>query len=476
MWPTAALSRMSTPPSCARRSAARFRAGPTPPAEVHRRPRRRGGAGPGRHHRPAVLRLRDRRRAAVGDRGRHARGRLGPAARSTRSVAPAAAVAEEVAGGWLKDLLGLPATASVGFVTGAQAANTVGLAAARHHVLAEAGWDVERDGLVGAPRVRVIAGVERHAHDRPVAAPARASARRSSSRSPADANGAIDVDRAARRAGGRPAGPTIVVPAGGQREHRRVRRPRGRDGGRPRARRLGARRRRVRALGGGQPGHAASRRRASSSPTRGAATGTSGSTSPTTRGFVFCAHPEAHAAAMAYTAAYLAGPAPATARRRATSCPSRRAGPGASRPGRRCASSAATASPTSSTAAARWPGGSPTRLDAADGVEMVNDVVLNQVLVRFGTARRRRDRPDRGSARSSATATCWMGGTTWRGHAAHADLGVELVDDRGRRRPVGRRDPRRLGFRLRRDSMSTSGKRTLSAATARSKSPASRSR
>ncbi|MDQ1475284.1 MAG: hypothetical protein QOE62_513, partial [Actinomycetota bacterium] len=77
--------------------------------------------------------------------------------------APAAAVVEEAAGDWLKQLLGLPAAASFGFVTGAQAANTVGLATARHHVLTAAGHDVERDGLIGAPHVRVLAGVERHA-------------------------------------------------------------------------------------------------------------------------------------------------------------------------------------------------------------------------------------------------------------------------------------------------------------------------
>ncbi|MGH3431287.1 MAG: pyridoxal-dependent decarboxylase, partial [Thermocrispum sp.] len=62
-------------------------------------------------------------------------------------LAPAAIAAEEVAGGWLKQLLGIPRTASVGFVTGGQEANTVALTAARHHVLAAAGWEVERDGL-----------------------------------------------------------------------------------------------------------------------------------------------------------------------------------------------------------------------------------------------------------------------------------------------------------------------------------------
>ena len=75
---------------------------------------------------------------------------------------PAAAVVEEVAGAWLLELLGLPADASFGFVTGGQMANFTALAAARHHVLSKAGWDVERDGLNGAPRIRVIVGEKRH--------------------------------------------------------------------------------------------------------------------------------------------------------------------------------------------------------------------------------------------------------------------------------------------------------------------------
>ena len=68
-------------------------------------------------------------------------------------LSPAAAAIEQVAAGWLLDLLGLPASASVGFVTGATMANTTALAAARHEVLRRAGWDVEADGLQGAPRV-----------------------------------------------------------------------------------------------------------------------------------------------------------------------------------------------------------------------------------------------------------------------------------------------------------------------------------
>jgi glutamate/tyrosine decarboxylase-like PLP-dependent enzyme len=75
---------------------------------------------------------------------------------------PAAAVVEEVAGRWLKELLGIPAHASFAFVTGCQMAHATALAAARHHVLAAVDYDVERDGLVGAPAIRVLAGEKRH--------------------------------------------------------------------------------------------------------------------------------------------------------------------------------------------------------------------------------------------------------------------------------------------------------------------------
>jgi glutamate/tyrosine decarboxylase-like PLP-dependent enzyme len=77
-------------------------------------------------------------------------------------LAPAATVVEEVVGGWLLELLGLPASASVGFVTGGQMANTTCLAVARHAVLERAGWDVEKRGLQGAPVVTVVVGDEAH--------------------------------------------------------------------------------------------------------------------------------------------------------------------------------------------------------------------------------------------------------------------------------------------------------------------------
>jgi glutamate/tyrosine decarboxylase-like PLP-dependent enzyme len=79
------------------------------------------------------------------------------------TVTPGTVAAEAVAGGWVTGLLGLPEGSSVGFVTGGCMANMTGLAVGRHHVLAAAGWDVEADGLQGAPRVHVVVPDERHA-------------------------------------------------------------------------------------------------------------------------------------------------------------------------------------------------------------------------------------------------------------------------------------------------------------------------
>ena len=75
---------------------------------------------------------------------------------------PSAAVAEEVACEWLLDVLGLPGDAGVGLTTGCQMAHFTCLAAARHRALAAAGWDVEADGLFGAPPIRVLVGAKAH--------------------------------------------------------------------------------------------------------------------------------------------------------------------------------------------------------------------------------------------------------------------------------------------------------------------------
>ncbi len=78
------------------------------------------------------------------------------------ATSPAAAVVEEAAGAWLKELLGIPAGASFALVTGCQMAHATCLAAARNALLARRGWDVEAAGLAGAPRIRVVTSVERH--------------------------------------------------------------------------------------------------------------------------------------------------------------------------------------------------------------------------------------------------------------------------------------------------------------------------
>ena len=81
----------------------------------------------------------------------------------SRVSSPAAAAIEAVAERWVLEALGFPASAAVGFTTGATIANFTSIAAARHVVLARAGWDVEERGLTGAPPIRVIAGDQVHA-------------------------------------------------------------------------------------------------------------------------------------------------------------------------------------------------------------------------------------------------------------------------------------------------------------------------
>jgi glutamate/tyrosine decarboxylase-like PLP-dependent enzyme len=78
-------------------------------------------------------------------------------------MSPAGSVVEEVTAGWLLDVFGLPAESSVGFASGATMATFTGLAAGRHRVLQRAGWDVEADGLIGAPEIAVVLGAEAHA-------------------------------------------------------------------------------------------------------------------------------------------------------------------------------------------------------------------------------------------------------------------------------------------------------------------------
>jgi glutamate/tyrosine decarboxylase-like PLP-dependent enzyme len=78
------------------------------------------------------------------------------------ATSPAAAVVEEIAGAWLKDLLHLPPTASFAFVTGCQMAHVTCLLAARHALLARRQWDVEKEGLAGSPPIRILTSTEVH--------------------------------------------------------------------------------------------------------------------------------------------------------------------------------------------------------------------------------------------------------------------------------------------------------------------------
>jgi glutamate/tyrosine decarboxylase-like PLP-dependent enzyme len=123
-----------------------------------------------------------------------------------RFLTPAAAAVEEVAGGWIVDLLGLPADSAVGFVSGGTMANFTCLAAARDTVLRRAGYDV-RSGLAGLPPVRVLVGAERHPS---VDLPLRFLGLGEPRAVPVDGQGRIRADAVAS-ALAESGGPTVVV-------------------------------------------------------------------------------------------------------------------------------------------------------------------------------------------------------------------------------------------------------------------------
>jgi aromatic-L-amino-acid decarboxylase len=123
---------------------------------------------------------------------------------------PAEAVIEEVAGAWLKDLFGLPQASSFAFVTGTQMAHMTCLAAARHRLLKRAGWDVEEQGMTGAPSVRVITSSERHGSvERAVRI--LGFGRRAINSLPADAQGRLDPTSLIHALENGSEQPTIVV-------------------------------------------------------------------------------------------------------------------------------------------------------------------------------------------------------------------------------------------------------------------------
>ncbi|HEX6076036.1 MAG TPA: aminotransferase class V-fold PLP-dependent enzyme [Micromonosporaceae bacterium] len=321
-------------------------------------------------------------------------------------LSPAGTAAEEAAGTWLKDLLGIPATASVGFVTGAQAANTVGLAAARHHVLAEADWDVERNGLAGAPPVRVVASVERHATiDRSLRLLGFGTDLLEEV--PTDANGAIDVNRLEQVLRAGPAGPTIVCLQAGN-----VNTGACDD--------LRAACTVVHDHGGWVHVDGAFGLWAAAYPgTRHLVDGVELADSwgcdghkwlnvPYDSGFAFCSMPDVHVAAMAYTASYLVGSGMEPGRADYTAESSRRARGFAVWAALRELGRDGVADLVER--CCRLARRFADRLSAS-GVEVANDVVLNQVMVGFGDDAR----TDRVIEDIQRDGTCWMGGTTWHG-------------------------------------------------------------
>jgi glutamate/tyrosine decarboxylase-like PLP-dependent enzyme len=320
---------------------------------------------------------------------------------------PVASVVEEIVGDWLKEALGIPADATFGIVTGAQGANNVSLAAARHRVLARAGWDVEAHGLSGAPPVRVVANEERHATvDRalrllgigadavePVAA---------------DANGAVDPAALEQALDDGGAGsPTIVCVQAGN-----VNTGACDD--------LAAAAELAHRHGAWLHVDGAFGLWAAVSPSkRHLVTGIDQADSwavdghkwlnvPYDTGFVLCSDKTANAASMSYTASYLVG--------QGEGAPSDYV-PESSRRARGFAAWAALRElgqeglaevvDRCCALARRFA----EQLSAIDGVEIGNEVVLNQALAAFGSD----DRTDRVIAAVQRDGTCWMGGTTWHG-------------------------------------------------------------
>ena len=326
------------------------------------------------------------------------------------AASPAGAAVEQVAGRWMLELLALPAQASVGLPTGAGLGNTVGLAAARHAVLARQEWDVEARGLYGAPEITVVIGDEAHAtlatalqylglgRDRVV-------------RVPADEQGAMRAD-AAREAIAAVEGPLIVALQAGN------------------------------VNSGAFDPAAAVADAVASHPNAwvhlDGAFGLWAAVSPSLRhlvdgvdradswstdahkwlnvgydcGFVAVRDADAHRAAMATSASYLMRSEQRENWEWLLDSSRRARGFVLYSALRSLGRSGVRALVERCCALARRMAD---RLREADGVEVLNEVVLNQVLVRF-------DRSDERTrdviAAVQEDGTAWMGGTTWQGTAA----------------------------------------------------------
>jgi glutamate/tyrosine decarboxylase-like PLP-dependent enzyme len=330
-------------------------------------------------------------------------------------LGPAAAVVEEVAGRWLAELLGLPEGVSVGFVTGAQMANLTGLAVGLHEVLRRAGWDLTADGLWGAPRVRVLAGQGRHGTiDRALRFLGAGTAAVTAVEADDQGRMRPEALAAALREG---SGPAIVCAQAGNVNSGAV------D---PLAELVPA----AHARGAWVHVDGAFGLWAAASPrlrplVAGVELADSVATDahkwlnvPYDSGLVFCAHPEAHRAAMGSRAGYLIhGSGGERDALDWTPEHSRRARGFAVYAALRSLGRLGVAELVERCCdlAGRFAEG----LAAADGVEVLNQVVLNQVLVRFLAADGDHDAHTRRVIeRVQQDGTCWMSGTTWQGRAA----------------------------------------------------------
>jgi len=329
------------------------------------------------------------------------------------AAGPAAAVAEEVAGEWLLELLRLPRDASFAFVTGCQMAHATCLAAARYTVLEGFGWDVERRGLAGAPPIRVVAGEERHVTiDRAlrllgIGTDAVVSV-------PVDDQGAMQADALAEALRRLEHGPKIVCAQVGNVNTGAI------DPLGPIADAAEDAEAWLHVDGAFGLWAAASPRLARL--VEGAERADSWATDahkwlnvPYDSGLAFCAHPDAHRAAMTVHASYLVQADEGGPRDQMDWTPefSRRARGFAVYAALRSLGRSGVADMVDRCCehARRFAN----RLGAEEGVEVLNDVVLNQVLVRFGD--------DDGLTRAivegvQRDGTCWLSGTTWHDRAA----------------------------------------------------------
>ena len=321
---------------------------------------------------------------------------------------PSASVVEQVTREWLVELLGLPAEASIGFVTGTQMAHVTGLAAARFHVLDAIGWDVGRDGLTGAPGVRVLVGEKRHVTvDRAL----RLLGLGAPTVVPADDQGRLQVD-ALRAALGD--GPTIVCAQAGEVNTGAFDPlPEIADACEQAGAWL-----HVDGAFGLWAAVAPGRKHLVEGIERADSWTTDAHkwlNVPYDSGIVFCAHPESHRAAMTITASYLIQDEGARRVRDQVDWV-----PEFSRRARGFAVYAALRSLGRSgiTELVERCCEGATRFAAAiaelPGVQLLNEVVLNQVLFRFDSD----ERTDDVLRRVQESGAVWMSGTTWDGPKA----------------------------------------------------------